>query len=265
MSKELVRKKLIVGNWKMHHNTHQASLLLHSLSEKVPSHHDVETVLCPNFLVLQSLSLQVNHRQFKLGAQNCYWRDEGAFTGEVSATMLHGLVEYVIVGHSERRHIFNEHDKDVRHKVQAVIRNKMKPILCIGETAHERVDGETLHVIHDQLTSGLLNVTSDEIKDIVVAYEPVWALSDGSDFAHHKVPTPEDLDKIVKAVRKQVKALYGAKASEELRILYGGSANADNVSSFLEVDGVDGFLVGGASLKADEFASIVLKAHNDSK
>jgi len=254
-----MRKKLIVGNWKMHLNTHQASLYLHKLSEEVGSHRDVETVLCPNFLVLQSLSLQVNHRQFKLGAQNCYWRDEGAYTGEVSATMLHGLVDYVIVGHSERRHVFGEHDKDIRHKVQAVIRNKMKPILCIGETAHERAAGETMHVIHDQLTSGLLNITSDETKDIVIAYEPVWAIGTGDPVK------PADLTAVTAAIRKQVKALYGAKASEEIRILYGGSVNADNAANFLSVDGVDGFLVGGASLKASEFASIVEKAHNDSK
>lgn len=254
-----MRKKLIVGNWKMNLNTQQASLLLHRLSEKIETHRDVETVLCPNFLVLQSLSLQVNHRQFKLGAQNCYWRDDGAFTGEVSATMLRGLVNYVIVGHSERRHIFNEHDKDIRHKVQAVIRNNMKPILCIGETAHERADGETLHVVHDQLTSGLLNITSDEISDIAIAYEPVWAIGTGTPVK------PGDLETVVAAIRKQVKALYGTKASEEIRILYGGSVNADNAASFLDIKGVDGFLVGGASLKADEFASIALKAHNDSK
>lgn len=254
-----MRKKLIVGNWKMNLNTHQASLHLHKLSEKVETHRDVDVVLCPSLLVLQSLSLQVNHRQFKLGAQNCYWRDEGAFTGEVSATMLHGLTDYVIIGHSERRHVFGEHDKDIRHKVQAVLRNKMKPILCIGETAHEKADGETLHVIHDQLTSGLLNVTSDEIKDIIVAYEPVWAIGSG------KPVLVDDLQKVVGAIRKQVAALYGAKAAETLRILYGGSSNAENAAGFLAVDGVDGFLVGGASLKADEFASMVEKAHNASK
>lgn len=254
-----MRKKLIIGNWKMHLNTHQASLYVHSLSEKVATHRDVEVVLCPNFLVLQSLSLQVNRRQFKLGAQNCYWRDEGAYTGEVSATMLHGVADYVIIGHSERRHVFGEHDKDIRHKVQAVIRNKMKPVLCIGETAHERADGETLHVVHDQLTSGLLNVTSDEIADITIAYEPVWAIGTGDPVV------PADLERVVVAIRKQVKALYGEKAAEAIRVLYGGSVTAANATSFLAIDGIDGFLVGGASLKADEFASIVEKAHNGSK
>lgn len=254
-----MRKKLIVGNWKMHLNTHQASLYVHKLSETIDTHRDVDVVLAPSILVLQSLSLQVNRRQFKLGAQNCYWRDEGAYTGEVSATMLHGVADYVIIGHSERRHVFNEHERDIRHKVQAVIRNKMKPILCIGETAHERTDGETLHVVHDQLTSGLLNITSDEIKDLTVAYEPVWAIGTGD------AVKPSDLEAVVVAIRKQVKALYGAKASEEMRVLYGGSVNASNAASFLEVNGIDGFLVGGASLKADEFASIVEKAHNGSK
>lgn len=254
-----MRKKLIVGNWKMHLNTHQASLYVHKLSETVGTHRDVDVVLTPSTLVLQSLSLQVNRRQFKLGAQNCYWRDEGAYTGEVSATMLHGVADYVIIGHSERRHVFNEHERDIRHKVQAVIRNKMKPILCIGETAHERTDGETLHVVHDQLTSGLLNITSDEIKDLTIAYEPVWAIGTGD------AVKPSDLETVVVAIRKQVKALYGAKASEEMRVLYGGSVNASNATGFLEVNGVDGFLVGGASLKAEEFASIVEKAHNDSK
>lgn len=247
----MTRKKLIVGNWKMHLNTNQASLYLHKLSGLIPVKRGVEVVLAPNSLALQSLGLQVDHRQFKLAAQNCYWRDEGAFTGEISATMLRGLTQYVIVGHSERRHVFNEHDKDIRHKVAAVIRNSMKPILCIGETAAERTNDETIHVIHDQLVSGLLNVTSEEIKDIVVAYEPVWAIGTGDS------ARPDDVREVVKAIRKQIRSLYGRTAADDIRILYGGSTSADNAASYLEIEGVDGFLVGGASLKAKEFASIV--------
>lgn len=256
MSKEAPRKKLIVANWKMHLNVHQASMLLHKLSEKTPTHNDVQVVLCPSNLTLQSLSMQVNHRQFKLGAQNCYWRDEGAYTGEVSATMLRGLVDYVIVGHSERRHVFSEHDRDIRHKVQAVIRNGLKPILCIGETAHERAEGETTHVLHDQIVSGLLNVTSEEVVDLTIAYEPVWAIGTG------ETATPSDLKRAAKTIRKQVAALYGEKAASGVRVLYGGSVSAENSSNFLTVEGVDGLLIGGASLVADEFASIVEKAHN---
>ncbi len=249
------RKKLIAANWKMNLNTHQASLYLHKLSTLIPVRRNVEVVLAPNMLALQSLSIQVDHRQFKLAAQNCYWRDEGAFTGEVSATQLRGVAQYVIIGHSERRHIFNEHDKDIRHKVAAVIRNNMQPILCIGETAAERSNSETLHVIHDQIVSGLLNVTSEEIKDIVIAYEPVWAIGTGVS-AH-----PEDVESATKAIRKQIRSLYGKAAAESVRVLYGGSVTAETAPNYLGVEGVDGLLVGGASLKAKEFASIVENAH----
>lgn len=248
-------KTLIVGNWKMYHNTHQASMLLHRLSEKIKTHTDVEIVIAPNFLVLQSLSLQVNHRQFKLAAQNCEWRDEGAYTGEVSATMLHGLVKYVIVGHSERRHIYGEHHVDIRKKVQAVIRNNMQPILCIGETAAERTDGETKHVIHDQLVSSLANVTSDEIGSVAIAYEPVWAIGTGQS------ALPDDVAHAVALIRKQITSLYGKAAADAVRILYGGSVHGDNAADYLALPGIDGLLVGGASIKADEFARIASSAH----
>lgn len=239
----------------MHLNTHQASLYLHKLAEQVEVHRDVDVVLAPNTLALQSLSLQVDHRQFKLAAQNCYWRDEGAFTGEISAAMLHGVAQYVIVGHSERRHFFHEHDKEVRHKVQAVIRNGMKPILCIGETAIERSNGETSHVLHDQLVSGLLNVISEEIEEIAIAYEPVWAIGTGDN------ATGRDVQKAVKLIREQISALYGAKAAAAVRVLYGGSVTSANAKDYLKLDGIDGLLVGGASLKAKEFAHIVASAH----
>lgn len=254
-----MRKKLIVGNWKMYNNTHKASLLLHSLSEKVKVPRSVDVVLCPNLLALQSLSLQVNHRQFRLGAQNCYWRDEGAFTGEVAAEMLRGVVDYVIVGHSERRHVFHETERDIRQKVQAVLRNKMKPILCVGETATERADGETIEVVRDQLTSGLANITSEEMSEMAIAYEPVWAIGTG------KIPTADDVATVEKAIRKQISALYGKKAAEAVRFLYGGSVDATNASSFLATDGVDGLLVGGASLKPDVFAAIVKEAGKQKK
>lgn len=244
-------RKLIVGNWKMYNNTLKASLLLHALSEKVETHRDIEVVLCPNTLALQSLSLQINRRQFKLGAQNCYWRDEGAFTGEVSATMLRGIADYVIIGHSERRHIFREAERDIRQKVQAVIRNGMQAILCVGETARERADGETAEVVRDQLVSGLANITSEEVASVSIAYEPVWAIGTGS------IPTVADIRMVEKVLRKEVSILYGKKAAENIRVLYGGSVNAENTAELMSVKGVDGLLVGGASLKAEEFATIV--------
>lgn len=248
-------KKLIVGNWKMHFTTGQASLYLHKLEQSVTSYRDVEVVLCPNLLTLQSLSLQVNHRKFRLGAQNCYWQDEGAFTGEVSATMMRGLVHYVIVGHSERRHIFSETDKDIAQKVQAVLRNGMRPILCVGETKHERTEGETAHVIHSQVTAGLRNVSSDEIDNIVIAYEPVWAIGTGD------VANVDDALRAIKLIRKHVRALFGEEASERVRVLYGGSVDSMNAGGFLRTPGIDGLLIGGASLKAKVFSGIVESAH----
>lgn len=257
-------KKLIVGNWKMNLNMHEASLYVHKLAGLVKIHKDVEVVLAPTMLTLQSLSLQVDHKQFKLAAQNLYWRDEGTFTGEVSAAQLHGVVQYAIIGHSDRRHIFGERNKDIRNKVQAAIRNGIKPILCIGETAGEKADGETYDVLHDQLVGGLANVTSDEFDQIVVAYEPVWALSHGVDFLKHKTPAPEDLKKVEAAIRRQIHHLYGQEASRAVKILYGGSTNPDNAAAFLNVEGIDGFLIGGASLDAEAFSDIIEKAHNSS-
>ena len=248
-------KKLIVGNWKMNLNTHEASLYLHKLASSVKVHRDVEVVLAPTLLALQSLSLQVDRRQFNLAVQNLYWRDSGAFTGEVSATQLRGVTDYAIIGHSERRHVFGETNKDIRNKVQAAIRNNIKPILCIGETAGERTDGETSDVLHDQLVGGLANITSEELKDVTVAYEPVWAIGTGNN------ALPDDVKKVAKAIRNQVKHLYGADAAENLRILYGGSVTADSAGSYLAIDGIDGLLVGGASLDAHAFGEIVKKAH----
>lgn len=252
-------KKLIVGNWKMNLNTNEASLYLHKLSELVPIHHDVEVVVAPTLLALQSLSLQINRRQFKLAVQNLYWRDSGAFTGEVSATQLRGVVDYAIIGHSERRHIFQEKDKDIRNKVQAAIRNHIKPILCIGETASERAEGETRDIIHDQLVSGLANVTSEELEEVTIAYEPVWAIGTGNN------ALPSDVADVMEAIRSQVKHLYGSKAAKSLSVLYGGSVTAESAADYLAVAGIDGLLVGGASIDAHAFSSIVTKAHKSAE
>ncbi|MBH1956004.1 triose-phosphate isomerase [Candidatus Saccharibacteria bacterium] len=249
------RKKIIAGNWKMNFNIQEASIFLHNLEKEVAVHRDVEVVLAPTMLALQPLSLQVNRRQFKLAAQNFHFQDYGAFTGEVSATQLRGLVEYGIVGHSERRHIFRETDKMIRSKVQAAIRNRIRPILCIGETAQQKSEGETADVIHDQLVGGLANVTSDELKDIVIAYEPVWAIGTGNN------ALPSDVKRAIKAIRSQIRHLYGAAAAEEIQVLYGGSVKPDSATAYLQVEGVDGLLVGGASLSVHDFAAIAAKAH----
>ncbi len=249
-------KKLIVGNWKMNLSVHEASLYLHKLSEMIPVRRDVEVVLSPTLLALQPLSLQVNRRQFKLAVQNFYWRDHGAYTGEVSATQLNGIADYAIIGHSERRYKFHETEKDIRNKVQAAIRNRIKPILCVGETAGERSYGETNDIIRDQLTSGLANLTSDDLETLIIAYEPVWAIGTGDN------ANPADVRDAIKVVRSELKHLYGAKATEGVRVLYGGSVNASNAADYLAVKGVDGFLIGGASLSSHDFTEIVKKAYD---
>jgi len=250
-----MRKKLIIGNWKMHLNVSQSSILVHRLQERIETHPDVEVVLAPSSLSLQPLSLQIDRRKFKLAAQNCHWQDEGAFTGEVSATMLRDLVHYVLVGHSERRHVFNETDDEVAKKMAAVIRNGMVPVLCVGETAGERKDKETKQVLHDQLMVGLKNLTSDDMDKVVVAYEPVWAIGNGH-FAK-----PHQVEEAVTVIRHNVRELFGESAERELPVLYGGSVEPDIARSYLEINGVDGLLVGGASLNYAQFSDIVDLAH----
>ena len=248
-------KKLIIGNWKMNLGVGDASLYLHKLADMIPAQRTVDVVLAPTILTLQSLSLQVNRRQFKLAAQNCYWRDQGAYTGEVSAAQLKGIADYVLIGHSERRYQFNETDKDIRAKVQAAMRNHLLPVLCVGETALERSTTETIDVLHDQLVGGLANITSDELAYLTIAYEPVWAIGTGEN------AMPKDVKFAVSVIRKQISQLFGAKFAKEVRVLYGGSVNIDNAKSYLEIQGVDGLLIGGASLDAHQFAGIVDQAY----
>jgi triosephosphate isomerase (TIM) len=249
-------RTLIVANWKMHLNASQASLLLHRLHERIKIHRDIEVVLAPSMLVLQPLSIQMDRRKFRLAAQNAYHKDEGAYTGEVSFTMLQDLVHYVIVGHSERRLYFHEDLEIVRDKVAAAVRNGIKPILCVGETSQERHAGETKQVLHDQVMSALSNLTPDEVEEMVIAYEPVWAISTfGGEIAK-----PDDVKKSMDFIRHQVQELYGAKAAKNIRVLYGGSVDDHTVGGYLALEGCDGVLVGSASLNYHKFSGIVDRA-----
>jgi triosephosphate isomerase (TIM) len=253
----MTRKTLIVANWKMNLNTSQASLLVHRLQERIRVSRSVEVVLAPSFVVLQPLSLQIDRRKFRLAAQNAYHKDDGAFTGEVSFTMLRDLVHYAIIGHSERRIHFGEPLPLIRDKVQAAIRNEITPILCVGETKHERKEGHTRQVLHDQLVTALSNLTSKDVANIVIAYEPVWAISTfGGELAR-----PDQAAEAIKFIRHQVAQLYGEKTAEQVRVLYGGSVDEHIVSGYLQVEGCDGALVGGASLNPYRFADIVDAAY----
>ena len=251
-------KKIIVGNWKMNLNVQEASLYLHQLTNLIKIRRDVEVVLAPSTIALQSLSLQINLRQFKLAAQNFYWRDKGSYTGEISATQLRGIVQYGIVGHSDRRHIFGETDKDIRKKVAAAIRNGIRPILCIGETAWERSNGETEDVLRDQLVGGLADITSYELEQVIIAYEPVWSIGTGEN------AFPVDVVAAVKAIRNQIEHLYGGKAANSIQIIYGGSVTAESAADYLALPGVDGLFIGAASLDGHIFSEIIKKAHKGS-
>lgn len=253
----MLHRTLIVGNWKMHLNVSQASLLVHRLQERVRTHRGIEVVLAPPMLDLQPLSIQIDRRKFRLAAQNAYHKDEGAYTGEVSFTMLRDLVHYVIVGHSERRIYFNEDLPTIRDKVQAAIRNGITPILCVGETQHERKEGHTKRVLHDQVTTALQNLTAREVRDVVIAYEPVWAIST----FQGQIAKPYEAEDALKYIRFQVAHLYGEKIAHDMRVLYGGSVDETSVRGYLEVEGCDGVLVGGASLNPYKFAGIIDAAY----
>lgn len=254
---KLKRKTLIVGNWKMHLNVSHASILTARLHKHIAAHRDIEVVLAPSTLVLQPLSLQIDRRRFRLAAQNANPKDEGALTGEVSFSMLHNLVHYVIIGHSERRIYFNESLETIRDKVAASIRNGISPILCIGETADEKHAGETRQVLHDQVVSALSNLTAQEVEHVVIAYEPVWAISNfGGELAK-----PDDVKKNLAFIRNQIAELYGKHAAESVRILYGGSVDEHIVSGYLALDDCDGVLVGSASLNYHKFSGIVDAAY----
>lgn len=256
-----MRKILIVGNWKMHLNASQASLLLHRLHERIKIYRNVEVVLAPSMLVLQPMSVQIDRRKFRLAAQNAYPNDEGAFTGEVSFNMLRELVHYAIIGHSERRHIFGESLPLIRDKVAACVRNEITPILCVGETKSEKLAGETRRVIHDQLSTAIHNLTAREVQNMVIAYEPVWAISNGMNYAKHEIAKPDEVEKAVAVIRKTVADLYGKKAAEKVRVLYGGSSTSENARAYLSVPGIDGLLPGGASLNYHEFSKMTAIAY----
>lgn len=252
-----MKRTLIVGNWKMHLNASQSSLLVSRLEKHITGHRDIEVVLAPSLLAIQPLSLQIDRRRFRLAAQNAYLKDEGAYTGEVSFTMLDGLVHYVIIGHSERRIHFGETLDMIRDKVSACIRNKMTPILCVGETSHERTNGETKQVLHDQVSTALSNLTAVEVANMVIAYEPVWAISTFGG----QIAKPSDVVGELAFIRHQVSELYGQDIAKHVRILYGGSVDDQIARGYLEIDGCDGVLVGGASLNYHKFSGIVDSAY----
>ena len=250
-----MRKDLIAGNWKMNATHLDAIQMVQKLSYRLDlSDYDrVDVVVCPPFTALRSAQtvIESDHLRIRLGAQNCHYEEEGAYTGEVSAQMLAKLsVSYVIVGHSERRQIFGELDTDVNRKVKAVVAHSMTPIVCVGETEAERDEGHTEDRVGAQVRLGLSGLSAEDVASLVVAYEPIWAIGTG------RTAHPDEAGAVIGFIRSTI-AEQWADAADTVRILYGGSVNPGNIASFLAKRDIDGALVGGASLDPDTFAAVV--------
>lgn len=244
-----MRLPLVAGNWKMNTTVAEARDLARNLVQTLNEIDGVEVLLCPPSISLVPVKEAIRGSSLKLGAQNMHFEDKGAFTGEISPVMLQGLCEYVILGHSERRHVFGENDQLVNQKVKAAQGKDLIPILCIGETLEQRKAGKTEEILVSQTRNGLQDI--DQPAGLVVAYEPVWAIGTGI------AATESDANLAIELVRNTLADLLGRQAADETRILYGGSVNADNIDKFMGVAEIDGALVGGASLKVDQFTRIV--------
>ncbi len=243
-----MRIPMIAGNWKMNTTVSEATELINEIGPGLDEVEGIEKVICPPFVSLYAAGDLVEESSIKLGAQNVFYEEKGAYTGEISAPMLAELVEYVIVGHSERRQYFHETNEIVNKKVKAAQKAGLKPILCVGETLKEREAGQTEAVVTGQVKESLAGVPS--LKGLVIAYEPVWAIGTG------KAATGKQANETIGLIRRTISRLYGADAAEETRILYGGSVTATNSAEFMKEPEIDGALVGGASLKAVDFLSI---------
>jgi triosephosphate isomerase (TIM) len=250
------RRPLISGNWKMHHTHLEAIAVVQKLSYLVfkEDYQEVDVSVHPAFTALRSIQtlLDADRIPIALGAQDCHWEDRGAFTGEVSPAMLAKLaVDYVIVGHSERRQLFGETDEAVNRKAQAVLAAGMTPIVCVGETLAEREAGNTEGKCLTQVQDGLDGLSAEQVGGLVIAYEPIWAIGTG------RTATPNDAQATIGVIRREVARLRGEEAAAAVRIQYGGSVKPDNIAELMTQPDIDGALVGGASLDAEEFSRIV--------
>jgi triosephosphate isomerase len=239
---------MIAGNWKMNTTVSEAIALVNEMRQPLDEIDGVE-VVCPPFVSLAAVYGAVKGSSVRLGAQNLYFKEKGAYTGEISPLMLADLCEIVIIGHSERRQFFDDTDEVVNNKIKAALKVGLKPILCVGEKLEDNEAGKTEEVVTEQLGSSLAGI--DYSTSLIVAYEPIWAIGTG------KAATSQQANDIIGLIRRNISQLYGGEAAGELRILYGGSVNGANATELMQQPEIDGALVGGASLKAEEFLSIV--------
>jgi len=255
-----MRKKIIAGNWKMNKLAGDGARFVMQLRESFPEGADskVEAVVCAPFIHLPFLTEVARDHSIKIGAQNMHYEDSGAFTGEVSPEMIKDiLVDYVIIGHSERREYFNETDETVNKKAHAAFKHELLPIICVGESLETRENGETMAFVEKQVIRALDGLTEEQVKDVVIAYEPIWAIGTG------KTASSEDANIVCQHIRQVVQTLYSEEAAEAVRIQYGGSVKPDNIKELLTMSDIDGALVGGASLELDSFLQLVEAGLND--
>lgn len=247
-----MRTPLLAGNWKMFKTVREATVLVEDLLKATETVYDRDMVVCPPFTALHAVGKLLEGKKIRLGAQDLYWEDEGAYTGEVSAGMLRDVgCDFCVIGHSERRKYFGESDGDVSRKVLKALEFGLVPIVCVGETLEEREAGRTEDVVRTMVVGAVKGLTSSQGEKLVIAYEPVWAIGTG------KTDTPEEADRTIGMVRRELGDVFGWSTAESIRILYGGSVKPDNIDGFMARPQIDGALVGGASLKADGFARII--------
>ena len=246
-----MRRKVIAGNWKMNMLPNETIDFIQELTPLVKDTKN-EVILCVPYTDLFYALLHVQETNIKIGAQNMHWEEKGAYTGEVSAPMLKSIgVEYVIIGHSERRQYFAETDETVNKKIKSALAHGLKPIVCVGETLEQREAGETETIVTNQIAKAFEGIASEDLEKIIVAYEPIWAIGTG------KTATKEDANNTIMQIRKKLAEIYGQNEAEGVIIQYGGSVKSSNAKELFEMSDIDGGLVGGASLKAEEFSKIV--------
>ena len=247
-----MRKKIIAGNWKMNKTGAEAASFVRDLKIKTLNINKTEIIVCPPFTALAPVHEMLKESRIKMGAQNVHWEPDGAYTGEVSAEMIENAgCKYVIIGHSERRQYFGETNQSVNKKIRRTLTTSLLPIFCIGETLQQRQDGQTNEIVKKQLIEGLADLSSDQMKRIVLAYEPVWAIGTGL------TATPEQAEEVHQFIRELIGERFNTQFAEVASILYGGSAKPDNIKELLSKQNIDGGLIGGASLKVDSFVAMI--------
>lgn len=250
-----MRKKVIAGNWKMNMDLHQSQKLVSEIINGLGKDTKAEVIVCPPFTSLSEVNSLLKDTKIKLGAQNMYYEASGAYTAEISIDMLKSVgCEYVILGHSERRIIFNESDELINKKIKTALAKELKPIFCVGELLEQRENNETMNVVSNQINKGLEGVSAEQMKNIIIAYEPIWAIGTG------KTATPQQAQEVHSFIRELVAKKFSTSVAENLIIQYGGSVKPENASELLSQKDIDGALVGGACLKADSFLGIIASA-----